>query len=335
MQIFFSSSNRALLAFSAIIFIIACSDLPAQNLPLGNRQIRKEKQWKIGLSVGSHTASRYYDKNGNEKTRLTDSISVKIEDPDVSIDTTLDIEREYTFEFKKFTIALIGEYYPDDNLQLHGEVPISFYSLDERFTQKNVQIEDAGVTRTYKLDQAGRTDLTRTRVDYINIGAQYRYFESIISLTALADVYIPTSFERGQFRPQDELLSDGTFSYSAGTRLSLDLEKANISSSVLYNGRGEDFEDRLIIAGKLALRTVASTELAVIGTYYLPVEDIILAPEYKLRHEEIFGEALTVGINFAIVYDENYFGEFGYTLTALGKNLKGIGGLNIKAGIFL
>ncbi len=91
-------------------------------------------------------------------------------------------------------------------------------------------------------------------------------------------------------------------------------------------------QPRFIFITQLGFTSVPGTEISVKGQYIMPISDNDKLPDFDIRRRPLNEEALLIGANFRILFDNNIFLNAGYMINAAGKNALGIGTFNLLVG---
>lgn len=304
------------------LLILGIIFFPAQNTFSQKFNLQKEKKFELGIHYQSYSASSYYNLNDSLNSSAIDTIKLYNENGGFIGDTVI----RYTFDFKRTTIGLEFKYNFDKNLLLYTYLPLSFYSLNEK------TFRDAYGVRYNRLN------LSKTRLDYLEFGTNYKITQDNIISGLIAKVRIPTSFQKGQYHNPliDSLdfnfLSDGAFEFLAGTSFGFKAQKFSFENEVLYNYRAEDFKDQLIINSALGFTTVPNTKLTLFGIFKVSLASFDNARPLIPNEEVIQENNFAAGAEFMIMPFEDIIGKINYHVTLFGKNTWNYGVFNIYVG---
>ncbi len=294
-----------------ILLVISIQLLYSQRVPKKVFDIAEKKSF-VSLAYYSGRASAFYDLNGNFITSMWDSTTF------VDTVTKLPIPREYIFEFQRYGIELGFNYNLTDKFNLTAEIPISSYSINERFVTKFIY-DSLGYLKG-NIPRQNKADFDRTRIDYFGIGANYAENSEDFIYGANVQVRIPSGFESGQFDSNDLFLSDGAFAFIVGAKVGYRINKLTLGlESDLYL-RTEDFKNQLKSAFSLTFRGVEGTHIQGIIEHNKSLASFENTALLDYHREILQEDYLAVGVSFKMLFGENLTGEVDYRIRVLGTN---------------
>lgn len=303
--------NKFCLYFVLLLVIIP-SDLFAQkqgyNIPSRKKKNNQEQtlfvpDYELMLSFSYHNSSAYYDNEGNRISDLLDSITVE------------GLTRRYTFNLKRYMFDLGFKYFATEKLTLEAKAPLTFYKLDEIFS------EFADIENQVIYPSGFKSQLSHTRIDYLGLAASYSLFDDEFINRFFTEVRIPTGANDGVASDSQEFWSDGALEIIPGFVVGASTDKFTIDIGAKYNYRAEDMTDRIMGNLNFALHTVPGTRFYgfIEGAYNIESnknENIV----FDIRKMPWQDEYLDVGFGFQIVVSQRYIGDFSYIVRLDGKN---------------
>jgi hypothetical protein len=233
----------------------------------------------------------------------------------------------YTHDFKRTTIGLEFKYNFNRSLLFAAYMPLSFYSLNEKYFR-----DFYGVRYTM-------ADLSKTRLDYLELAGRYNITKEKIISGLIAMVRIPSGFEKGQYhfvegdstkgRP---FLSDGAFEFLAGTNFGFRAEKISWENDVLFNYRAEDFRNQLLVNSKFSFSSVPNTKLSILALTKVAFANFDNARPIVPGEEILQENSFAAGAEFEFLFSEEMIGKINYNVTLLGRNTWNGGIFNIYLG---
>lgn len=290
------------------------SDLIAQNqgynVPSRKKKTTKEQapfeaDFELMLSFSYHTSSAYYNKNGDRVSDLLDSTTVE------------GLTRRFTFNLNRYMFDLGIKYFATDKLTLEAKAPLTFYKLDEIFT------EFADIENQVIYPKEFRAQLSHTRVDYLGLSASYSLFEGDFINRYFAEVRIPTGQNNGVANDSQEFWSDGALEIIPGFVVGASTDKYTIEVGAKYDYRGEDMTNRVMGNLNFSLHTVPGTKFYgfVEGAYNVGMgNNDIINEVFNIRKMPWQDEYLDVGFGFKIIMSQQYIGDFSYRVRLDGRN---------------
>jgi len=195
-----------------ILFILLSNTLPAQDF---------SKPFELKLTYSHQTTGKYYDYNKKSHIKLVDSlyspildtVSIKTDSTKLVVDTTGWNARDYTFTYTKHTIQLDFSYNPNKYVKILATLPLSFYSLNEKWGILEVQ----NGSQSYYIDAQPKADYNLTKIDYFGLDCEAYAFNDKFILGLRGAVYIPFGGEKSvQNTLEYPFLSDGYLDVRSG-----------------------------------------------------------------------------------------------------------------------
>ncbi|MFP4529581.1 MAG: hypothetical protein ACLFQX_13625 [Candidatus Kapaibacterium sp.] len=268
-----------------------------------------DKSFRMSLMYNSRQGSSFYNMEGNIKTSLTET-----DDEGV--------ERDYTFDFSKYSIGLSAEYRPGKHVSIYTEIPFAFYGLTEKFMMES------------DLSRQVRAELSLSRFDYFALGFVHRLYSGKSQIFSVLELRIPPGFDESLLNDPDyEFLSDGAFEIYAGSMFRADLDKVRLQTRILYNYRAEEFSDRVIISTSAGLVSVEDTELKVTADIVQSLSSFGDAPAFDPRETVTQSNFVAAGFGFDWLLSEKYLANFSYKVRLSGKNAWNFGTLFLSIGV--
>ncbi|OGU58601.1 MAG: hypothetical protein A2X64_05095 [Ignavibacteria bacterium GWF2_33_9] len=303
-----------------IFLIIAISLFAANFNSLFAKKMQKvipeQKKFEFGLTYQNLNASSFYDLNDSLHIATTELVNLLDTAGNIIGDSLVN----YTYDFKKTTIGLFAKYHATRDLSLFIHLPLSFYSLNEKYY------------RDYSGNRYDRRDLSRTRLDYIELGAEYEVTKNALSSGFLGSIRIPSGFDSSQEPDTNMFLSDGFFETNIGTFFGFKANTFYWKNEVVYNHRAEDFVDQLLVNTYLIFSTVPNTEFAVFSKNRVSLGSYSKARPLISHAEILQDNNFAAGAEFKIMLDENIITKMNYSVTLAGRNTWIAGIFNIYVG---
>jgi hypothetical protein len=213
----------------------------------------------------------------------------------------------------------------NEKTELSAYLPLSFYSLDEKYFR-----DYSGVKYT-------KSEQSRTRLDYLELGVIYKMTNQKILTSLIGKVRIPTGFEKGQiladpFAKNSGFLSDGAFELLAGTNFGIMSKKSSWVNEVLYNFRTEDFKNQLLVNSKLVFSTVPNTQFSVFIASQLSLSNFDNARPFIIREETMQSNSFNAGAEFELMINEDILTKVDYSIVLFGRNAWSGGVFNLYFG---
>lgn len=300
--------------FFGFVFLLLGTDIYSQqqgyNIPARKKREKKEQvvfvpDYELMFSFSYHTSSGFFDKDGDLITNLPDSLSVE------------GLTRIYTFDLKRYSFELDFKYFASEKLTLSARAPLTFYFLDEIFTEYIDYEKQVAYPREFK-DQ-----FSHVRVDFIGLSATYALFDAAFINRYFAEVRIPTGFVDGVRNDDREFWSDGALEITPGFVVGTSSDKVTLEVGAKYNYRAEDMTDRVMGNLNFALHTVPGTRFYGFLEGALNVgmgDNDIIEEVFNIRRMPWQDEYLDTGFGFKIAVDQQYLGDFSYRIRLAGRN---------------
>lgn len=308
--------NIQKLSILIILFILLSNTLPSKDF---------SKPFDVRLSYSRQSTGKFYNYNGKSNLKLVDSlysaiidtVSYKTDSTDLIIDTTGWNERDYSFEYSSHTIKVDFLYQPNKYILLQGTIPLTFYSLEEKWGTIGYQ---NGERITYASGER-KVKYNLTRIDYFGLNCDAFAFNDKFILGIKGDLHIPSGGDKSiQPTTVDPFLSDGYLDIRTGPILGFRHKNMRFTTEILYNYRGEEPVDNLLINSTFAFSTVENTEMRVLLSYAKSLEAYKDEYEFITTRENIWQEYLDLGFEVKIRFTENVYGYGGYKVRFYNKN---------------
>jgi len=308
--------NTQKLSILIILFIILSNTLPSKEFG---------KPFEVKLSYSRHTTGKFYDYSGKSYLKLdeekyspkVDTLSFKTDTTDLVLDTIGWESRDYSFEYLKHSIQLDFLYNPNKYVKMQATLPLSFYMLQE--TWGTIGILD-GERITYAGGES-KAKYNLTRLDYFGLNCEAFAFNDKFILGLRGGLHIPfggdTSIQNSSEYP---FLSDGYLDARTGPIIGFRHKNIRFTTEVLYNYRGEEPIDNLLINSTFAFSTVTNTEMRVMLMYAKSLEAYKEEYAFKSTRENIWEEYLDIGFEVKMKFTESIYGFGGYRLRFYNKN---------------
>lgn len=279
-----------------IVFLVLFVSIGTINSQTNKKDIPKPIKWEFGLKFVYSTASSFYN--------LNDSVITSMKY--VSNDTL----KQYTFDFYETKIKLLAHYYLFDKFLIFMNLPISFYSLEEKYLR-----DDYGIRENKK-------NYSLNRVDNIEIGLSKNWVLGSVSTGIASSVRIPTGFYNGLYNnPEYEFLSDGAFELHFETEVDVQIKQFTFENSIAIDFRDEEFENRIIWNSAIGVNSIPNTELLLFSEMSLSTAKFTSNTRHLVPHEEVAQENnYYAGAQFSILFSRNIGAKFGYQVSLAGKN---------------
>lgn len=300
------------LFFLFFLFLILIN-LQAQPLKILRPIAKDNPKFEITFDYRMSNASVYYDSTGKSQSRLQDTVPIYRND-------SLWGYKQYTFQLVRYFFVPGIKWQPTDKFNLSANLVLAYSTYEEKYTY------DTNYRQYY------RADFEKFQVESFNIDAEYFFKTGKTNLSLLGGISTPFGFYRGQNDPNYDFLCDGAFEFNLGAKLKQIFKSSNFEFSSVYNWRDEDLKPRFIFATQLAFTSVPGTEISLKGRYFLPLGENNKLPVFNVRRRPLNEEAIQIGANFRILFDNNIFLNAGYIIYAAGKNTLGTGTFNLLVG---
>ncbi len=294
-----------------LLIITSFQFVYSQRVPKKVFELKENKNF-ISLTYNSGVASGFYDLNGKFVTSLWDSTSFK------DTITNEPIHREYIFELQSYGIELGFNYNVADEFNITADIPITSYSLNERYVSKFIY--DSLGYLLGNLPKMNKADFSRTRVDYFGLGANYKGSSDDLRYGANFQLRIPSSFESGQFDSSDTFLSDGAFAILVGGNIGYRMDKLTFDLASNYFFRTEDFKDQINSVFSVSFSGVEGTYIKGVVEYNKSMESFDNTPLLDYHREVVQDDYLAVGVGFKMLLGQDLSGEVNYRVKVSGTN---------------
>jgi len=300
-----------LLIFMLLLFIT--TDIIAQsntyNVPSkekGNDKIYNtyllDRDLKIGLSVSKLNSSSYFDIGGNTVTMFLDSSYLG------------KYNRLYTIEFEKLTFDLFVKKKVTEDFLVEVKVPISSYSLNERY----LEIYDSINVQT--IPREDKANLSLFIVDYVEAKGIYKLLKGKFDLDFGLTFRLPLGSENGVARNNMEFWSDNAIELLPEVKFGVNFEKFNFGLKVAYNYRTEDLKDRLITSFQAGLYSIPDSYITASFEWANSLTSFDNALPFDLRKEPNMEDYFDSNVLFGLLLSEDIGVDFSYKIRLLGKN---------------
>ncbi len=308
--------NTLKLSISIIIFILLSNTLPSKDF---------NKPFDVKLTYSRQTTGKFYDYQGKSYLKLDeehyspkiDTISKKTDTTNLVLDTIGWESRDYSFEYLKHSLQLDFIYNPNKYVKLEATLPLSFYSLEEKWGT-------LGILNGERITYAGgetKAKYNLTRLDYFGLNCEAFAYNNRLILGLRGAVYIPfggdTSIQNTSEYP---FLSDGFLDVRTGPIIGFRHKNIRFTTEILYNYRGEGPIDNLLINTNFAFSTVTDTEMKIMLLYAKSLEPYKEEYKFTTTRENIWEEYLDIGFEVKLKFTDNFNGYSGYRLRFYNKN---------------
>ncbi len=278
------------------------------------RPIAKETpKFEITFDYRMSNASVYYDSTGKSQSRLQDTVPIYRND-------TLWGYKQYTFQLVRYFFVPGLKWQPNDKFNISANLVLAYSTYEEKYTY------DTNYRQYY------RADFNKFQAESFNLDAEYFLQTGRTNLSVLGGISTPFGFHRGQNDPKYDFLCDGAFEFNLGAKFRQIFKSSNFELASIYNWRDEDLKPRFIFSSQLGFTSVPGTEISVKGRYFLPIGNNDRLPPFDVRRRPLNEEAVQIGANFRILFENNIFLHAGYMIYAAGKNTLGTGTFNLLVG---
>jgi len=295
------------LSILIILFILLSNTLPSKDF---------NKPFDVRLTYSRQATGKFYDYSGKSHLKLVDSLYSPVVDT-VSKDTTDWVSRDYSFDFRSHTIKLDVFYNPNNYVKLQATLPLSFYYFDEKWGTIGVL---NGERITFASGET-KESYNLTRLDYFGLNCEAFAFNDKFILGLRGDLHIPSGGDTSIQNTEDyPFLSDGFLDIRTGPIVGFRHNNIRFTTEILYNYRGEEPVDNLLINSTFAFSTVVNTEFKIMLIYAKSLESYKDEYEFKPTRENIWEEYLDIGFEVKLKFTENICGYGGYRLRFYNKN---------------
>jgi hypothetical protein len=304
-------------AATCLLFLLCCTTLYAGGwtLPKGRLFLK--------AYGGVSTAGSYYDTDG----KLIAEKRMEIQRPDDTVRTRV-IE---TYDFTGIMGGVYGEYGLTDDLTVVLDVPVGHFEL----TRKNLvsrQFSDDIVTRE-QVD----TVKSLTTVTYYGLGARYRIGQSdkmISSLSAM--VHVPPGFSSPIIgNPDYPFLSDGAFEVRGGLELGFPASFGWAGISAMYNWRGEELKDELLVHAEAGFNKVENAFFKVHIDVVQSLSSFKDARNFEPNETQLQENYLSAGASFSLFFSKAWFVDIDYSVRVFGENTWNLSNIILGTGLIL
>ncbi|HRP02520.1 MAG TPA: hypothetical protein PLE30_07730 [Candidatus Kapabacteria bacterium] len=287
------------------------------------REFKNEKQnntylldndTQIGITMTKLNASSYFDMDNNIVTTLVDTNYMNKYD------------RIYTFELEQLTLMLSAQQKIFDNLMLQMNLPISHYSLNEKY---GTFYDSTSKTTLPKQDKANYSLFV---FDYLETNAIYSIFQGQFDASLSLAFRLPFGGEYGVARNQGEFWSNNSIELQPNMNFAMNFEKFNVALSLGYNHRTEDLKDEFISELQIGLYSIPDTYISANLKWATPIISFDNALPFSIRNEPNMENYLQADVLCGVLLSEDIGINFSYTIKLLGRNSWNYYGYNV--GLF-
>lgn len=261
-----------------------------------------EKDTKFGISFAKVNASSYFDLDGNIVATFIDTNYLN------------QYNRLYTIEFEQITFDFNVKQKITNNLSLQVNVPISKYTLNERYS------EFYDSTNAATLPKQDKANLSLLMVDYINTQGIYQILEGVYELNILCTLNMPLGNQDGVARNRSDFWSDYAIEILPEINFGLNFEKFHLDASMGYVVRSEDLKDLLLTKLNIGLYSIPDTYISANIEWANSLVSFDNALPFISRKEPNMENYLQSEFLFGILLNENISADFSYRIKLLGKN---------------
>lgn len=272
---------------------------------------------------GISTAGSFYDKDGN----LIAEGQFDIQGPDDTVRTRI----SETYEFEGILGGLYGEYGLTDDLTLILDVPVGRFEL----TRKNL-VTQQFPGNVFTRDQYD-TVKSITSVTYYGLGARYRIGRSEKMITSLsAMLHVPPGFSSPIIgNPDYPFLSDGAFEVRGGVEFGFPASFGWTSLSAMYNWRGEELEDELLIHAEAGFNKVENAFFKVHLDVVQSLASFNELGDFDPNSTQLQENYLAAGASFALFFTKAWFVDVDYSVRLFGENTWNLSNIILGTGLVL
>jgi hypothetical protein len=266
-------------------------------------QMREKGKGLVKLSAGSVSGSSYFEKDGNRRSGLYDSLALS----------------NYTFDLSGTMITLDADYGVMDDFTVFANMPLGAYTLTEKFVTDSIG------------NRPIRQQLSRTLLSWLGIGTRYKFYSGPLHATFTGEFRLPAYIGIPN-DPQEEFLGGGSKEGIIGLQIGIPFEKSWIAVHGALSLRDANWNDRFFIHGEAGFSSVERTNLKFFVDIQQPLGAQRDIPEFlirKIHPAEFFtsaGAAFTVNIQDGLVV------EAMYNLRLLGTTSWSLGNVMLSAG---
>lgn len=290
-----------------ILFIVLA--LNFLHISKADTPFREKGTILIEVFGGYSNGASYYDLKSEKIVQLVETVD--------------DQDLVYNFEFSRFRFGVYGEYSLSDDFAVFGRVPVSRYSLTERYSDDTAPSNPV------------RAEYTLFQPDYFALGGKYKFYDKNSYAGAIFEGRIPPGFRRGIIDDPDyDYLSDGAFEVLVGFAAGMEMETSAIESRIVYNFRDEELSDQVIIDLEAALRTVEDTRFYGLARFVQSTEGFEDARPYDPRETPLQSNYIDAGLGFEIIVND-LIAKTSYQVRLAGKNVPNYGYFSLSFGALI
>lgn len=281
----------------------------------------KKSKFNIDLNFNYSTSSSYFDKTSTQQYDYPDTLIVKkVNFPD---DT---VTRKFLYEFREYGLNIGANYKLTNRFVAGIELPISVYTLNEKYHQGDTTITDGNY-------QKG--DYSIARFKYYGLKGQFLLDSGILTSTTDLELRIPMNFSNGIQSGTNPIQIYQAYEILAGYGVNLNLGNGWLQGKVKYNYRTGDFRDRLMEMIEAGFTTVPGTYLKAFLEASQSLASYDKAVEFYPGKTILQDDYYALGIAFNIIFNNGFYTNFSYSIRLYGKNTMNLGSFNFNTGIFL
>lgn len=275
--------------------------------------------------VGSLSASRFWDKDGQPTSQLKDVYEVGSH-----LFKIYPQGRKYTFDFSAVVTGIYAEYGVSDNLTAIVDLPYGFFTLTEQYEK------DIDSTSPTYLQRPVRNDLSINSFVWYGVAARYRIRNAKSVTSIAAGIRIPPGFTNGIFADtvNKPFLSDGALQKWVAVEIGIPFTNGWFESELRYVSRDEELKDEFFFHAEYGNKSAEEIMLKFGADVNIGLGSKSELPSFDSRRTILNETYAMLSAGFIIKFSEKLFCDFNYQVRLFGSNswsMNGaIGGLGIS-----
>lgn len=301
-------NKHYLILFYFIVYFAAYSQENQYNIPKKEKDViiynnyLKDKKYKFGISFFNHTANSIYDKDNNTIYSIFDTISKKLFNPQLNVNT-LEIYSKLNF-FNNYSINI--------------RIPLSYYNLYEEYQSYFDSLLKENIPKSKKMESSFYN------IDYINFEILCNLLKNDLFLDLLLGCNIPLVNKKNN---QNNINIIYPFSVNTGLISTINFEKFHLIYDLSYIIRSEGFSDNIYSTITFGIYTIPETYISLKGIFNKSLNKIENTLDiYKLANNEDY---IDTQISFGLIIYDDINLDLNYKLRVYGKNTWNLAGYKL------
>ncbi len=301
-------NKHYLILFYFIVYFAAYSQENQYNIPKKEKDViiynnyLKDKKYKFGISFFNHTANSIYDKDNNTIYSIFDTISKKLFNPQLNVNT-LEIYSKLNF-FNNYSINI--------------RIPLSYYNLYEEYQSYFDSLLKENIPKSKKMESSFYN------IDYINLEIKYNLFKSNLILDLILGSDIPIINKESN---ENKINIVYPFAINTKLKSTINFEKFHLIYDLSYIIRNNNFSDNIYSTITFGIYTIPETYISLKGIFNKSLNKIENTLDiYKLANNEDY---IDTQISFGLIIYDDINLDLNYKLRVYGKNTWNLAGYKL------